>query len=254
MAHSWKNWRHKFQGLAQIRGQISLTLIRGQIGSDRIRSSDPIRGQISLTLIEDVMRNFTVKDCQLSGLHLPPGAPPRTSFDPYNICCSLGTYYCPDSTFDEVVGGPTSFASGVTGIGSLIPKGLGQILAACPFGHCKRPSLAKPGKLVCCLLIRAPWAHARIAVCPHSCDWNGDNPALLIANQHELSKKTFPGRKTAMGKQVNTLVRVSKNPILCSFSFIPFVVGCDRKTRYPCLQQLNVQQRMWTNCKIATTS
>ena len=141
-----------------------------RVGSDRIRPSDPIRGQISLTLIEDVMRNFTVKDCQLSGLHLPPSAPPRTSFDPYNICCSLGTYYCPDSTFDEVVGGPTSFASGVTGIGSLIPKGLGQILAACPFGHCKRPSLAKPGKLVCCLLIRAPWAHARIAVCPHSCD------------------------------------------------------------------------------------
>ena len=122
---------------------------------------------------EEILENFTINDCRLSALHLPQAAPPRTSFDPELICCSFPGY-CPmlPSLFETSNGVPLSFLTAVTGIGSLGPKSLAaqNSQVSCPFGHCKRPSLARPGKLVCCLLIRAPWGKARIAICPNSCD------------------------------------------------------------------------------------
>merc|ERR1712130_604358 len=36
-----------------------------------------------------ILQNFTINDCRLSALHLPPDSPPRTLFDP-QLCCSFG--------------------------------------------------------------------------------------------------------------------------------------------------------------------
>ena len=61
--------------------------------------------------------------------------------------------------------------SAVSGTGSLLsPRGLTRKASSCPFGHCKRPSLAIAGRLICCLLIRSKWGNARVPVCPNSCD------------------------------------------------------------------------------------
>merc|ERR1712130_281226 len=42
--------------------------------------------------------------------------------------------------------------------------------STCPSRSCKRPSLAKPGTIICCLLFQQKWGNAKIAVCPFSCD------------------------------------------------------------------------------------
>ena len=122
-----------------------------------------------IDLREEILQNFTMTDCRLSVLHLPQNASPRTSFEWENICCSFAQYcFAP-----AAVGTPLSFASAVTGIGSLNRKSLASQNSgpfSCPFGHCKRPSLARPGKIICCLLIRTPWGRRRIAICPNSCD------------------------------------------------------------------------------------
>ena len=117
------------------------------------------------SLREGILQNFTITDCRLSALHLPPDASPRTSFDWFE-CCSFG--YCPNFA----IGGPLSFASAVTGIGSLNQKSLASQNSGsfCPRGHCKRPSLSRPGRLICCLTIRVRWGSRRIAICPNSCD------------------------------------------------------------------------------------
>jgi hypothetical protein len=115
------------------------------------------------------LQNFTMTDCRLSALHLPQNASPRTSFEWQNICCS----FAQDCFASDALGTPLSFASAVTGIGTLTQKSLASQNSgsfSCPFGHCKRPSLARPGKIICCLLIRAPWGRGRIAICPNSCD------------------------------------------------------------------------------------
>ena len=117
-------------------------------------------------LREKVLQNFTINDCQLSFLHLPPDASPRTSFDPRFICCAFGYCQVPVS-----FGVPLTFLGAVTGIESLNPNSLSRSSPSCPSVHyCIRPSLARAGKLICCLLIRAPWGRRRIAICPNSCD------------------------------------------------------------------------------------
>merc|ERR1711974_312829 len=57
----------------------------------------PFQKEILQNLRAGILQNFTINDCQLSALHLPPDAPPRTSFDP-QLCCSwgLGFGICPD--------------------------------------------------------------------------------------------------------------------------------------------------------------
>ena len=112
----------------------------------------------------EILQNFTINDCRLSALHLPPDSPPRTLFDP-ELCCSFG--FCKAAAS---FGRPLSFLTAATGTGSLTPKSLAQNCQSCPFAHCKRPSLARPGNLICCRLIRAPWGNRRIAICPYSCD------------------------------------------------------------------------------------
>ena len=113
---------------------------------------------------EEILQNFTINDCYLSALHLPQYASPRTLFYPYT-CCKVG--YCSESAGG---GQPLTFLTAVTGIGSLRPKSLARNSPSCPPAHCIRPSLARPGKLICCVLIRAPWRNGRIAICPNSCD------------------------------------------------------------------------------------
>lgn len=142
---------------------------------EELKAQEEDDSQIDLRR-EEILQNFTMTDCRLSVLHLPQNASPRTSFKWKNICCSYATYvlyarsYCISS---ESLGAPLSFASAVTGIGSLNQNSLASQNSgsfSCPFGHCKRPSLARPGKIICCLLIQAPWGRRGIAICPYSCD------------------------------------------------------------------------------------
>ena len=122
--------------------------------------------QSQITLREETLQNFTMDDCRLSALHLPQDASPRTSFDLEDTCCSLG--YCIEFTSDGL---PLSFSSAVTGIRSLSPTSLARNSPSCPStDSCKRQSLARPGEIICCLLIRAPWGRGRVAICPNSCD------------------------------------------------------------------------------------
>merc|ERR1712218_106827 len=112
------------------------------------------------TLREETLQKFTMEDCRLSALHLPQDASPRTSFDLENTCCSLG--YCVVFSSDGL---SLSFSSAVTGIGSLSPTSLTRNRPSCPStdsckedthcdtNSCKRPSLARPGEIICCLLI-----------------------------------------------------------------------------------------------------
>merc|ERR1712130_271577 len=114
-----------------------------------------------------ILQNFTINDCRLSALHIPPDSPPRTLFDP-QLCCSFGfcraaCSNCIPASFGRL----PPFLTAATGTGSLTPRRKSQ---SCPSAHCKRPSLARPGNLICCLLIRAPWGNRRIAICPYSCD------------------------------------------------------------------------------------
>ena len=116
-----------------------------------------------IDLREDIMKNFTINDCKLSALHLPPNAPQRTFFD-HSLYCWVPTHFASEAN-------PLSFLTSATGIGSLIPQSLARSTPSCPpTSFCKRPSLARPGKIICCLLIRAPWGRGRIAICPNSCD------------------------------------------------------------------------------------
>merc|ERR1712037_794308 len=114
---------------------------------------------------EEILQNFTINECRLSGLHLPPDAPPRTSFDP-EFCCRFGSL-CKSSISD---GDPPTFLSAVTGIGSLRPNFLSRSSPSCPTGHCIRPSRATPQERICCLLIEAQWRRRNILICPNSCD------------------------------------------------------------------------------------
>ena len=118
-------------------------------------------------LRHEIRQNFTKTECQLSQLHQPAGSLPITPFDP-DFCCSFG--FC----LSEDAGGvPLSFVSATVGVRSLSPRSVldqNSESHSCPFGFCKRPSLARPGNLICCQLIRASWRRRRIAICPNSCD------------------------------------------------------------------------------------
>ena len=160
--------------------QSPLTILAGKLKDHQ----DNVRKGIQIT--------FTVNDCRTSAFHTPPGRSPRTSFDPFKVCCG-SFHYCEV----EVVHGRPSIGrrpysvSTVSGVGSLLrPSGQTRRAPSCPVGHCKRPSLARPGQVIfvllwpiffiffgqviCCQLIRSRWGNARIAVCPNSCDWPRD--------------------------------------------------------------------------------
>ena len=117
-------------------------------------------------LKHEVRQNFTKEECQLSFLHQPQDQPPISPFDP-SFCDPpepgvAGGFNGPDDEFPLI--------SAITGVSSLSPKSLLDQNSECPFSFCKRPSLARPGNLICCQLIRSSWRRRRIAVCPNSCD------------------------------------------------------------------------------------
>ena len=58
----------------------------------------------------------------------------------------------------------------VSGTRSLTPTGLTDQSSSCPSSFCKRPSAARPGKIICCQLVQRNWGLASVAVCPFSCD------------------------------------------------------------------------------------
>ena len=115
---------------------------------------------------QEIQSNFTMKDCQLTGFHQPPNTPPRTSFDK-SICCEFDL--CFNRPFSSG-GTPPHTLSTVAGTGILAKSSLASRTPSCPSFFCKRPSLASPGKIICCPLIRRRWGNARIPVCPNSCD------------------------------------------------------------------------------------
>jgi hypothetical protein len=121
-------------------------------------------------LRKEIQRNFTMNDCQLSGLHQPPDSPPRTSFD-NSICC--------DAPFTSCISGVSSASaltrqslSAVAGIQDLAETSLANRTPSwtCPSFFCKQQSLARPGTVICCPLTRRLWGNTRVLVCPRSCD------------------------------------------------------------------------------------
>ena len=117
-------------------------------------------------LKHEIRQNFTKEECQLSFLHQPQDQPPISPFDP-SFCDPpepgvAGGFNGHDDEFPLI--------SAITGVSSLSPKSLLDQNSECPFSFCKRPSLARPGNLICCQLIRSSWRRRRIAVCPNSCD------------------------------------------------------------------------------------
>ena len=118
-------------------------------------------------LRHEIRQNFTKTECQLSQLHQPADSLSITPFDP-DFCCSFG--FC---LVEDAGGVPLSFVSATVGVRSLSPRSVldqNSESHSCPFGFCKRPSLARPGNLICCQLIRASWRRRRVAICPNSCD------------------------------------------------------------------------------------
>lgn len=139
-------------------------------------------------LRKEIQRNFTINDCQLSGLHQPPDSPPRTSFD-NNICCDARARAwllspCIQSIHPafvvavdgrwswSMVDGRVEYLSAVAGIQILSETSLAKRTPSwtCPRFFCKRQSLARPGKVICCPLTRRLWGNTRVLVCPRSCD------------------------------------------------------------------------------------
>ena len=120
-------------------------------------------------LRKEIQRNFTTNDCQLSGLHQPPDSPPRTSFD-NSICCEAFVS-CSQSVVQYSVYARQSL-SAVAGIQILSETSLAKRTPSwtCPRFFCKRQSLARPGKVICCPLTRRLWGNTRVLVCPRSCD------------------------------------------------------------------------------------
>lgn len=121
-------------------------------------------------LRKEIQRNFTINDCQLSGLHQPPDSPPRTSFD-NSICCDAPFVSC--SRIDNSADARSVQAlSAVAGIQDLAETSLAKSTPSwtCPSFFCKRQSLARPGKVICCPLTRRLWGNTRVLVCPKSCD------------------------------------------------------------------------------------
>ena len=91
---------------------------------------------------------------------LPQDQPPISPFDP-SFCDPpepgvAGGFNGPYEEFPLI--------SAITDVSSLSQKSLLDQNSECPFGFCKRPSLARPGNLICCQRRR------RIIVCPNSCD------------------------------------------------------------------------------------
>jgi hypothetical protein len=121
-------------------------------------------------LRKEIQRNFTMNDCQLSGLHQPPDSPPRTSFD-NSICCDAFFVSCFYS-YDSAAARSVEYLSAVAGIQDLSETSLAKRTPSwtCPRFFCKRPSLARPGKVICCPLTRRLWGNTRVLVCPKSCD------------------------------------------------------------------------------------
>ena len=120
-----------------------------------------------IELRREIQRNFTIKDCQLTGLHQPPNTPPRTAFN-NGICCKFLACDYFDSNGRE----PHSLSAvtGVSDIRFLAETSLTRKSPSCPSGFCKRPSLENPGAIICCPLVRRRWGNARVPVCPNSCD------------------------------------------------------------------------------------
>ena len=132
------------------------------------RHSDWILLDYQDYLKDEIRQNFTKAECELSLLHQPQDQSPISPFDP-SFCDPpepgvAGGFNGPADEF------PLLFLSATTGVSSLSPKSLLGQNSECSFSFYKRPSLARPGNLICCQLIRASWRWRRIAVCPNSCD------------------------------------------------------------------------------------
>jgi len=142
--------------------------------NDTVAGFNPVRLRFFLSrrdykddLRQEITQNFTKTECQLSQLHQPAGSLPISPFDP-DFCCSFG--FCRSYNAEGV---PLSFNSATVGVRSLSPRSVldqNSELNSCPLGFCKRPSLARPGNLICCQVVRASWRRRRIAICPNSCD------------------------------------------------------------------------------------
>ena len=106
-------------------------------------------------LKHEIRQNFTKAECELSLLHQPQDQSPISPFDP-SFCDPpepgvAGGFNGPADEF------PLLFLSATTGVSSLSPKSLLGQNSECSFSFYKRPSLARPGNLICCQLIRASW-------------------------------------------------------------------------------------------------
>ena len=159
-------------------------LFNGRIGEELKQEVSTTVSTVSSVFDLELLQNFTIEDCKLSGLHLPWDAPPRTLFEK-QFCCTFGKIqfisfgenpaptpfggYCHGSP-PVTDGSPLQFSSSVTGIGSLKPHSLGQTNPTCSTSECKRPSQSRPEKTICCLLIPRGWGNRRIGICPYSCD------------------------------------------------------------------------------------
>ena len=122
--------------------QSPLTILAGKLKDHQ----DNVRKGIQIT--------FTVNDCRTSAFHTPPGRSPRTSFDPFKVCCG-SFHYCEVGVVHgrPSIGRRPYSVSTVSGVGSLLrPSGQTRRAPSCPVGHCKRPSLARPGQVIFVLL------------------------------------------------------------------------------------------------------